>query len=347
MPSTKKKPAGRLALSTILSLGQLVLSGCGSTEPALLTPPPESELYVRLYQLSRAYEAVDLERIASFYADDVRSTTKEGPHRIDVGLGPLRETVGGALGGLRTIKVELTNAVQARFARLSVDTVQGFRADWVTRDGVKGSWSGRHAATWENRHGIWQIVREEFLDLPGEVPREAASFHPIAPIRPTPVERVEEVRTPMGEDSVTVRPEPVRTITPRAEPATAQDRASGPAPPKVLPPAARRTPAPGAAFPAPPKVALFVTPDWTGEPVYVIQFASSKDRPSAQHYAVAMAKETGLPARAAAVDLGERGTWYRTVVGEFRTAEEALGVRALFLAEKRSVGFVFQMIPKG
>ena len=60
-----------------------------------------------------------------------------------------------------------------------------------------------------------------------------------------------------------------------------------------------------------------------------------------------MAKETGLPARAAAVDLGERGTWYRTVVGEFRTAEEALGVRALFLAEKRSVGFVFQMIPKG
>jgi len=346
MTSTKKKPAGRLALATILSLDLLGLSGCGSTETAPQAPPPESELYVRLYQLSRAYEALDLERITAFYADDVTSRTKEAPYRHDAGLAPLRKTVEEALGSLRTLKVELTNAVQARFARLSVDTVQGFRADWVTRDGVKGSWNGRHAATWENRHGTWQIVREEFLDLPlpAGLPRETVSFHPILPTR---VERIEEVRTSASEDSVTVRPEPVRTVTPRAEPAVAPDRAPLPAPVSVPTPAARRIPAPVADSPTPERVALLATPDWTGEPVYVIQFASSKDRPSARRYAAEVAKETGLPAREVAVDLGEKGTWYRTVVGEFRTAEEALGVRALFLAEKRNIGFVFRMIPKG
>jgi hypothetical protein len=40
-----------------------------------------------------------------------------------------------------------------------------------------------------------------------------------------------------------------------------------------------------------------------------------------------LAKETGLPARAVRVDLGTKGTWYRSVVGEFITFPEALAAR--------------------
>jgi cell division protein FtsN len=41
-----------------------------------------------------------------------------------------------------------------------------------------------------------------------------------------------------------------------------------------------------------------------------------------------LTSELGMPARAARVELGSSGIWYRVVVGEFATAQEAQAMRA-------------------
>ena len=50
------------------------------------------------------------------------------------------------------------------------------------------------------------------------------------------------------------------------------------------------------------------------------------------------------PAYAAEVDLGEKGTWFRVMVGEFETLEEASSFRQT-LAEKGTpgMGFVYRV----
>jgi hypothetical protein len=142
-------------------------------------------------------------------------------------------------------------------------------------------------------------------------------------------------------------------------PAPAAKKRPEPAPPlaAITPPAAlapakpapKETPPPKAAAPAAPvakgKAALLVTPDWTGKPViYVVHFSSSKDRPSAEKEAKRLAAELGKPARAVEVDLGDKGTWYRAVVGEFATVDEARAYRADLEAKKTpGLGFVYEM----
>jgi hypothetical protein len=42
--------------------------------------------------------------------------------------------------------------------------------------------------------------------------------------------------------------------------------------------------------------------------------------------AAALTKRLKLPAHSFAVDLGAKGTWYRTMLGEFATPQEALHV---------------------
>jgi hypothetical protein len=114
---------------------------------------------------------------------------------------------------------------------------------------------------------------------------------------------------------------------------TALIAANPPAPP---PPAATETPAPAATprprRPAPAEadggVETMRSPDWAGhEPVFVVHFSSYRSRGNATSDAARLARELGRPAHAVTVDLGEKGTWYRVVVGEFATAGEARDFR--------------------
>ncbi len=127
-----------------------------------------------------------------------------------------------------------------------------------------------------------------------------------------------------------------------------------PAVAKPMAPAAKPLPAPGKPAAAGPpsgaavpkgRAAVLLTPDWAGKPVvYVIHFSSTKDRESAAKEAQKLGAALGAPARAVEVDLGEKGIWYRVVVGEFADVDAARAFRADLEAKKTpGMGFVYEM----
>jgi hypothetical protein len=76
----------------------------------------------------------------------------------------------------------------------------------------------------------------------------------------------------------------------------------------------------------------------------VVHFASYRSRLNATADAARLGRETGRPARALLIDLGEKGTWYRVVVGDFATADEARAFRAEVAVRKTSdVGAVYRL----
>lgn len=75
------------------------------------------------------------------------------------------------------------------------------------------------------------------------------------------------------------------------------------------------------------------SPDWADhEPVFVIHFASYRSRANATADAARLARDLGRPAYALVVNLQQSGTWYRVVLGDFATAEEARAFRADLVA---------------
>jgi hypothetical protein len=95
------------------------------------------------------------------------------------------------------------------------------------------------------------------------------------------------------------------------------------------------------------RAGALVTPDWTGAPAFVVHFSSFVEKARAERHAAALAKELGLPVRAVQVDLGEKGTGYRAVAGEFATVGEALAFRKGLLDKGTSgVGLVYRMSGK-
>ncbi len=131
---------------------------------------------------------------------------------------------------------------------------------------------------------------------------------------------------------------PVPVAVPTAAPAVA-----------AKPVALAAKPAAPSAKPAPEvprgKAAVLLTPDWSGKSaVYVIHFSSTKDRDSAAKEALKLGAALGSPARAVEVDLGEKGVWYRVVVGEFPDVDAARVFRADLEARKTpGMGFVYEM----
>ncbi len=122
-----------------------------------------------------------------------------------------------------------------------------------------------------------------------------------------------------------------------------------PPPPSAAPrtavPARPAAPKPSAAKPSGRPVAVFTTKDWAGRPpVFVVHFSSHQDRAAAVSAASRLRAEFGKPAHAVVVDLGAKGLWYRVVVGEFRTADEARAFRAALAAKNTpGMGFVYEM----
>jgi hypothetical protein len=65
------------------------------------------------------------------------------------------------------------------------------------------------------------------------------------------------------------------------------------------------------------------SPDWAGRaPIYVIHFSSYREREKAQRDAVQVGRRFGRPAYAARIALPS-GVWYRVVLGDFATANQA------------------------
>lgn len=171
-------------------------------------------------------------------------------------------------------------------------------------------------------------------------------------IRPAPARETREAFVPPKHRvGTSVESTPKPSATPPVEPAPGRAPAS-PAPP--LPTAVPATPAPApapvpasvaAATPVRPGRASFTSADWAGkEPVFVVHFSSYKGRAAAEKDALRIGKAVEEPVRVVAVDLGEKGKWYRVVAGEFSSAPDAQAWRKV-LEEKKTpdLGFVYRM----
>jgi hypothetical protein len=154
----------------------------------------------------------------------------------------------------------------------------------------------------------------------------------------------------LGGPAAAPAPTPVPAVAPAAEP---PKRAPEPAvepvstPPKTMTaaPAGRSTAAEPSSSRLPvSKGFQLVTSDWSGAPIFVVHVGSYKDRPSAEREAEALAKKTGRSAHAFEVNLGEKGTWFRSAVGEFASADEAAAFKKELEAQAIArVGLVYKV----
>jgi hypothetical protein len=161
------------------------------------------------------------------------------------------------------------------------------------------------------------------IEAPTKIEVPAA---PVLPAEPVPTAVAAPAPTPV----------PTRPPVPTAPPPK-----TSPPKPAVVKPAAAKPAAPPKSGP----VAVFTTPDWAGRPaVYILHFSSHQDRATAASEAARLGAAFGRPAHAVAVDLGAKGVWYRVVVGEFRSADEARAFRAALAAKNTpGMGFVYEM----
>jgi hypothetical protein len=142
---------------------------------------------------------------------------------------------------------------------------------------------------------------------------------------------------------------PPASAAPAPAPTAAPALVAKPAapPPKAVAVPVKRAAAGPSSGTAVPKgrAAALLTPDWAGKPVvYVIHFSSHKDRESATKEAQKLGAALGAPGHAVEVDLGEKGIWYRVVIGEFTDVDAARAFRADLEAKKTpGMGFVYEM----
>ena len=165
----------------------------------------------------------------------------------------------------------------------------------------------------------------------------------IAPRRQGPARIVESFPAPRPASVPTA----AATAAPAAPTAAPTPRLTAPAAPQVPPARAAQAPPPGR--PARPAevegVETMRSSDWAGhQPTFVVHFASYKSRDNALSDAARLGNELGRPAHALAVDLGDRGLWYRVVVGDFASVADARAFRAEVAARKTGeVGGVYRL----
>ena len=189
--------------------------------------------------------------------------------------------------------------------------VRSSRMGWIAA--LAGVLAIGAALTWAVREGVF---KGELVRSPAPAARKKPDVAPAESVAPEPA----------AAPAVTAKPAPA----PKAAPVPAVRAATGP-------------PA-GAAVPK-GRAAVLLTPDWAGKPiVYVIHFSSHKDRESAAKEAQKLGAALGVPGRAVEVDLGEKGIWYRVVIGEFADVDAARAFRADLEAKRTpGMGFVYEM----
>ncbi len=182
-----------------------------------------------------------------------------------------------------------------------------------------------------------------------------ASAPPVATASPIPTP-IPQVPTTTPEP---LKPEPT-AIAIAAKPARPRERTAAPAAtapePRLVeaaPPAAHGSEAQPSAGPPiagvkQTRAGTTSTVTWNGkEPVFAVHFTSYKEVKFAERDAAQLSKRLGKPGFAVEVDLGEKGTWYRVFVGDFKLADEAFAFRRE-LEEKKTpnLGLVYRVVGK-
>ena len=173
---------------------------------------------------------------------------------------------------------------------------------------------------------------------------------PVVVARP----RAEATKAPAGS----APPATVASPAPAApDAAPAGEPGRGPVPTATpVPIAAAPSPVAAMPVPTPPATAgaqvrqsrdgLVVTRDRAGQPeVFSIHFTSYRDRAAAERDLRRVAALAGRDGYVAEVDLGEKGVWFRVMVGAFSTAEEAKAVREELAAKGTpDMGWVYRVV---
>jgi len=91
--------------------------------------------------------------------------------------------------------------------------------------------------------------------------------------------------------------------------------------------------------------ATMLSPDWSGHPaVFMIHFSSYQKKENADRDAARLAKVLGRPLHVIGVNLGPAGRWYRVMLGEFPSREEADAERAALEAKGTpGMGLVYRV----
>jgi cell division protein FtsN len=137
------------------------------------------------------------------------------------------------------------------------------------------------------------------------------------------------------------------TEAPAGAPASAIDRSV----PAATTPSMAAVPTNAApAAPPPPAIpeshgSTMLSPDWPGAPVWMIHFSSYQRKENAERDAARLAKIVGGPLHVIGVNLGAtQGLWFRVMMGEYRTREEARAARdALAAKGTPGLGFVYRV----
>lgn len=142
---------------------------------------------------------------------------------------------------------------------------------------------------------------------------------------------------------------PIPTVAPPPAVAPAQVRVEPSRVPAAATAAAATAPAPTLVRSVPVRQSrdgLVVTRDREGLPeIWSIHFTSYRDRASAERDLKRVTGLAGRPGYVAEVDLGEKGTWHRVMVGSFATAQEAKAVRDELAAKGTpDMGWVYRVV---
>lgn len=158
----------------------------------------------------------------------------------------------------------------------------------------------------------------------------------------------------------TRRPSPRPSIPPSPEAAVETSPFSGSAPrpaepkPSLAAPAAAAPGQATAATTAPPspvaavpesRGATMISSDWNGHPAaFMVHFSSYQKKENADRDAARLTKVEGRPMHVIGVNLGPAGHWYRVMLGEFPSREDADACRAELAAKGTpGMGLVYRV----
>jgi septal ring-binding cell division protein DamX len=163
---------------------------------------------------------------------------------------------------------------------------------------------------------------------PAEEPPEAATAAAAQPQEATP----DAPEKPKAEPP---------TSSEQPPPAPEKPKATEPAPaPKPEPKAAAPAPKPAPEKPAPPPAKKEEAPTFH----YAVQVSSSQDKSMAASYTEVL-KGKGFASYVEEVDLGDRGRFFRVMVGPFKTEAEAKKARGQLVADSRFVDSYIRYLP--
>ena len=185
-----------------------------------------------------------------------------------------------------------------------------------------GAYRLARSGYWPFRKAVSSAPKKAPAGAPAAAPSKAAGSSPGAPL--------------VSEPS----PSPAQTVQPPRLPSTASAAPNPTAAPSPSRATSSPAPAPGAATAGIPESrgSSMISADWDGHaPAYMIHFSSYQRRENAERDQARLSKEVGRPFRVIEVNLGREGPWFRVMLGEFSSRDEALAFRQQ-LADKGTPG---------